>query len=117
MAIDETSIVDFVSVDDATNVKLSISDHLDWSAAQEHLFLLQEKINTYCKYVENGQLYDEYPQTRDRRPVIDVIFFHKPVAEAERFLDKVNSILEQEGFSLTWHLYRRNADESSGSGE
>src|SRR4029453_18308524 len=98
MAVDETSIVDFVSVDDSNNVNLTISDHLGWLATEEHLFLLQEKINTYCKYVENGQLHDEYPQTRDRRPAIDVMFFYKPVAEAEQFLAKVKSILEQDGF-------------------
>jgi hypothetical protein len=31
MAIDETSVIDFVSVDDANNVNLTISDHLDWA--------------------------------------------------------------------------------------
>jgi hypothetical protein len=116
MAIDDTSAIDLVSVDDANNLNLTISDHLNWSAAQEHLSLLQEKINTYCKYVENGQLYDEYPQTRDRRPGIEVIFFHEPVAPAERFLEKVRSIPEQEGFSFSWRLYQRNANNGTGSG-
>jgi hypothetical protein len=60
MVIDETSMIDFVSVDDADNVNLTISDHLDWAATEKHLMLLQEKINTYCKYVENGHLDDEY---------------------------------------------------------
>lgn len=111
MAIDETSVIDFVSVDDADNVNLTISDHLDWSAIEGHLFLLQEKINTYCKYVENGQLYDEYPQTRDRRPAIEVMFFHKPVPEAEHFLEKVKSTLDHEGFSFFWGLYQPKTDE------
>jgi len=94
-----------VSVDDANNVNLTISDHLDWAEMEKHLMLLQKKIHTYCKYVENGQLYDEYPQTRDRRPTIDVLFFHPPITEAERFLEKVRSTLEQEGFSFSWGLY------------
>jgi hypothetical protein len=119
MAIDETSVIDFVSVDDADNVNLTISGHLDWSAVQEHLLLLQEKINTYCKYVENGQLYDEYPQTRDRRPAIEVMFFYKPVPEAEQFLEKVKSTLDQEGFSFSWCLYQpkrtKSADERTNS--
>jgi Family of unknown function (DUF6572) len=105
MAIDDTSVIDFVSVDDANNVNLTISDHLDWAETEKHLMLLQEKINTYCKYVENGQLYDEYPQTRDRRPAIEVVFFHAPVAEAERFLEKPRSTLEHEGFSFSWGPY------------
>jgi hypothetical protein len=75
MAIDETSVIDLVSVDDANKVNLTISDHLDWAETGKHLVLLQEKIDTYWRYVENGQLYDEYPQTRDRRPAIEVVFF------------------------------------------
>jgi len=112
MAIDETSIIDFVSVDDRDNVTLTISDHLDWAATQDHLLLLQEKINTYCKYVENGQLYDEYPETRDRRPVIKIVFFHTPVKEAERFLEKVKLTLEREGFSFCWGLYQGDTNET-----
>ena len=77
-----------MSVDDANNVKLTVSDHLDWSAKQEHLFLLREKINTYCKYVENGQMYHEYPETGDRRPAIEIVFFRKPVAEAKTVSQK-----------------------------
>jgi hypothetical protein len=110
MAIDETSVIDIMSVDDANNVNLTISDHLDWAAAKEHLMLLQEEINTYCKYVENGQLYEEYSEARDRRPTIEIVFFHKPVPEGERFLEHVRSILEQEGFSFHWAVYQMKGD-------
>jgi allantoicase len=109
MSIDEPSVIDFVSVDDLGNVHLTISDHLDWAATKKHLMLLQEKINMYCRYVETGQLYDEYPQTRDRRPTIEVVFFHTPVADAELFLHKVKSTLEQEGFLFSWSLYQSQA--------
>ncbi len=68
MAIDETSVIDFVSVHDANNVNLTISDHLDWAEMEKHLMLLQEKINTHCKYVENGQLKPNgFSKRQDRR--------------------------------------------------
>jgi hypothetical protein len=111
MVIDEISVIDFVSVDDVDNVNLTISDHLDWAATEKHLMLLQEKTNTYCKYVENGQPYDEYPEPRDRRPAIETVFFHTPIAEAERFLENVKSTLEHEGFSFCWGRYEPKTDE------
>ncbi|PYK13936.1 MAG: hypothetical protein DME65_00335 [Verrucomicrobia bacterium] len=99
-----------MSVDDANNVNLVISDQLDWSATKERLLLLQEKLNTCCKYVENRQLYDEYPRTRDRRTMINIVFFHRPVAEGEQFLQRVTSVLEQEGFSLCWSVNQDEGD-------
>jgi hypothetical protein len=103
-------VIDFVSVDDANNVNLVISDHLDWSATKEHPLLLQEKLNTYCKYVENGQRYDECPRTRDRRTMINIVFFQRSVAEGEQFLQRVTSVLEQEGFSLCWAVNQDGGD-------
>lgn len=106
MSISDTSTVDFVSLDGANNVTLTISDHLDWSAVSEHLRLLQEKINTYCRYVETGQLYDDYPEARDRRAVIRVIFFTRPQSDADQFLSRAKEVLEHEGFSFVWQLYK-----------
>ncbi len=106
MSIQDTSIVDLVSIDNEGGVILTISDHLDWSSEREHMLLLQEKINTYCQYVENGQIYDEYPEARDRRPLISVVFFHDLTTKAESFFQKVKSVLETEGFNFEWKKYQ-----------
>jgi hypothetical protein len=105
MSIEDTSIVDFVSSDKEGNVILTISDHLDWSLESEHLLLLQNKINTYCKYIETGQIYDEYPEARDKRPLISVVFFCELTSKAEDFLQKVKTVLEGEGFNFEWKKY------------
>jgi hypothetical protein len=109
MSVQNTSVVDFVSLDDQGGVILTISDHLAWTPECEHFLLLQEKINTYCKYIENGQIYDEYPQTRDRRPLISVVFFHDLTPKAEAFLQKVKAVLVREGFDLEWKKYQERA--------
>ena len=106
MAVDDNFVSDLVSIDDANNVVLTISDHLDWTAKDEHLFLLQKKISTYFKYIETGQLYDEYPRARDRRPTIEIVFFHKPVTIAKLFLQRVTAMVAREGFSLHWTVYQ-----------
>lgn len=110
MAIQDTTVIDFVSLDSRGNVVLTVSDHLDWTAEQNHLLLLQEKINTYCTYVENGQLYDEFPESRDRRPLISLVLFHEATPKAAAFLAKVKTVLDTEGFSFEWKPYEKNSD-------
>jgi hypothetical protein len=105
MSVEDTAVVDFVSLDRADHVVLTVSDHLDWTEEQKHLELLQEKINTYCIYVENGQIYDEYPESRDRRPLISVVLFHDPTPRAEGFFNKAKAVLESEGFNFEWKKY------------
>lgn len=56
MSILDANVVDIVGVDPAKGIaRLIITDHLEWtSPVQEHLFLLQEKINSYLRFLEGG---------------------------------------------------------------
>ena len=42
MSILDKKVIDFVSINKADEVVLSISDHLNWENTNEHLFELQE---------------------------------------------------------------------------
>jgi hypothetical protein len=105
MSVLDSTTVDFVALAKSGDVLLTISDHLDWNAENEHLRLLQEKINTYCKYVETGQIYDEYPDTRDRRPLISIVLFNEPTVSAKAVLVHIKEILDVEGFGFEWKMY------------
>ena len=74
MSIDQTKVVDYVSVDRATgNVWLSISDHLPWVTAEsEHMILFQEKVNSYIDFIESGELLRKFPSTKNRSVAIRV---------------------------------------------
>jgi hypothetical protein len=65
MPVDDLSVIDFVAIsatkDDAI---LVISDHLEWDEKNEHLLILQSKINAYMEGIENGSLYDAYPDAK-----------------------------------------------------
>lgn len=62
MTVEQTDVIDFISVEKETGiVKLSISDHLDWNQESCHLFLLQEKINSYLRFIENDELINACP--------------------------------------------------------
>lgn len=109
MAVHETSIIDFVSIDRIGTIKLSVVDHLDWSDEQGHLSTLQEKLNTYCHYVESGQLYDDYSEARNRRPLISLVFFNPPTDEALRVLAVFQQAIEAEGIGFEWKLEKAAA--------
>ena len=64
MAIDNTDTIDGMAYDEESQaVVLLLTDHLSWKHTKEtnilkesdHLVLLQDKINAYISFLENGQ--------------------------------------------------------------
>jgi hypothetical protein len=62
MSVENNEVIDVVSVDKQGNAILTISDHLEWSEDNEHLLILQTKINTYLGSIESGELFDALSQ-------------------------------------------------------
>lgn len=53
MSIEETEVIDFIGIDkEQGEVSLTISDHLEWD--DNHLFILQKKLNSYISFIESG---------------------------------------------------------------
>lgn len=115
MTVEQTSVVDVVSLQGEDQANLWISDHLDWQADEHgHLLTLQEKINAYLRFIEGGELYEVYPQARGRTVSINVVGLHEPSPAARRFLDQVRAIVEGAGFRLTFVREVGGTDELSG---
>ena len=104
MAVHESSIIDIVSLDQTDAVILSVVDHLDWDDEQKHLYMIQDKLNTYCRYIENAQLYDDCPAARDRRPLISLMLFNPPPLTAVDFFEAFKLAIEAEGIGFQWRL-------------
>lgn len=94
MSVDNPEVVDAVGVDEEQNVVLTIFDHLEWEL-EDHLIILQDKINSYLGFVEAGELVEKYPDAKGRRVAISVIAKYEPDEEAVEFLNKVKTILEE----------------------
>lgn len=107
MSIDQTNVVDAIGIDNATGeAVLTIMDHLEWTGADdEHLLLLQEKLNTYLRFVESGELFDSYPNANDRHLRIDVVYKYPPADRALDFYNQVAEIVEGAGMSLRHRLF------------
>ena len=106
MSIDQRKVIDFVAADEKANeVILFITDHLDWSDPKnEHLLILQDKINDYLAAIESGELVEKYPLGKGKQPIIQVIAKY-PLSEiAEKFYEKAKELVKSAGFELRFKL-------------
>jgi hypothetical protein len=102
MTIEQTHIVDFISIDPSSKeVVLSISDHLAWNGEDEHLLLLQEKLNHYLAFVESGEILTKYPHANAKAVRIDVVCAHPFDKSARNFFERASQVVENAGFKLT----------------
>jgi hypothetical protein len=101
MSVENTDTIDFIGTDNLSGkIILTISDHLDWTNGENHLRKLQEKLNTYLRFCESGELYKSYPKAVGRHIVFSVVMKHVLLPEGESFLEKVRAAMECAGFEL-----------------
>ena len=110
MSVDQTNVIDIISKAPTGEVTLTISDHLDWAETTEHLLTLQEKLNTYLRFLESGEIYDSYPDAVGKALIIDVAFKFAPNLEARSFLVKAQSVIEGAGFGFKFELFSASPD-------
>jgi hypothetical protein len=105
VSIEDSNLVDFVGTDSTTgSVVLTISDHLDWEREDQHLSLLQAKINTYLAFMESGELLEMYPSVQGKGIRIEIVVKYPLSHKALSFLRKAQPVVEGAGFSLSWRL-------------
>lgn len=108
MSILETSVIDICAIPKAEpdKVVLVIADHLGWEESEEgeHLMMLQEKINTYLAFYENGEIYESLPSARGKTPVIRIMGKYALSSEAETFIDSATPVLRDAGVKLEFVL-------------
>jgi response regulator RpfG family c-di-GMP phosphodiesterase len=101
MGITDSEKVDIVA-SRGSNVRLYAMDSLNWDDLDEHLMLLQAKLNTYISYVESGEVYEHPSVVSTARVEIVVSFFHAPPQRAVEFLDQVKALVQSVGIPFDW---------------
>ena len=104
MAVDNSNVIDLISINKDNFVVLTISDHLEWDEDNEHLYLLQEKINTYLMAIESGQVNKSYPLSKDKSFIISVDLKYEPNANGLSFFSKVKEILSNAGYGFDYSV-------------
>lgn len=90
MSILEENVIDSASIENGILI-LTISDHLKWD--NEHLFLLQEKINSYIQYIGSGQIFEDFGESSYETIEIQLIYKYKPDGNYRKFLYRLEGAL------------------------
>ncbi len=88
MTIEQLDKIDFISTDRNGDINLSISDHLEWDDKNEHIYMLQEKINKYLSFIESDEIIEHVKDLKGKPIIISVVCKHKPNVAALEFLEK-----------------------------
>jgi hypothetical protein len=109
MSVDQISVVDVVSLNEAGEVILTISDHLPWDEKNEHLLILQEKINRYLVFVESGEICAKFPESKAKKVIVSVVALYPPTEAANQFLIQVGQIVEAAGLGFEFRQKHFNS--------
>lgn len=95
MSISESDKLDGLGVTNNGNtLALLISDHLDFENEHEHLFALQNKINSYIVFIEEKQYMQIENFNKDYADFIfEIAFKFSPTENCIKFLNAVQNQL------------------------
>ncbi len=104
MSIEQIDKIDFISTTPEGKVQLTISDHLEWDAENNHLLVLQNKINAYLDFVQSGQILEDYPTAENKEIIISVSMKYTPEEDALIFLNHCEKFMEKQGLEFKWKV-------------
>jgi hypothetical protein len=105
MSVENNKVIDYITEKEDAKVVLTISDHLEWDKDNEHLVVLQEKINSYLMAIESGQIYDKYPSSKGKQFVVSITLKYDPNENGKLFLSRVKSILSEAGYGFEFYRF------------
>lgn len=95
MSIVQTDQIDAIGIDKKSqSVVLTISDHLTWEEPQDHLLLLQEKLNTYIRFYESEEIFETYPKAVGKEVIVEIIGKYPLIPDGEEFIQQAKEILK-----------------------
>jgi hypothetical protein len=101
MSIVDKDTIDSIGISkNGEKVTLAISDHLNWDNECEHLIIFQDKLNTYLRFLESGEVYETYPQAKGKQLEIMIYAKYELSEKAEEFLDFARRKVAEAGYSL-----------------
>jgi hypothetical protein len=111
LSVDQPDIVDVISIDqNAGQVTLTISDHLDWSDSIQHQTILQAKLNRYLAFVESEEILKPYPAAKNMPIAFKIVFRVRPDSGGFKFLNEASKMIESEGFTLRYEIFAESYD-------
>lgn len=107
MSVTQTSIIDAIGIEEASgNLIMTISDHLGWEDEDDHIALLREKLNSYLRFAESGELVEAYPAATGKQVVVEIVARVEPTRSARMFLQNATEVMIGAGLELRLRVYR-----------
>jgi hypothetical protein len=115
MPLEKTRQVDAIGINKQSGtVDLAIIDGWDWEDPENHLLMLQEKMNSYLAFIESGEIHEVFPESMGRDITIIVYSKYPLPSEAHYFMARAAEIIAGAGFSLQC-LVRNNENSGQAS--
>jgi hypothetical protein len=105
MTVQKSKLVDAIGVDNMTGfVTLFIFDDLEWEKEEEHLLLIQEKLNVYLHFIESGEVYNAYSQAANKDIEIKIHFKYQFPDSCIYFFEQVKEIIVDSGYHFNYKI-------------
>lgn len=108
MAIEKTNEIDLIAID-GKSVYLVIIDEMEWVENEDinnnHMYLLQEKINTCLANYETKELFEIQPEAKGKDITIKIISKNHLNDVGIWFLEKARLIINSVGIKLIFEWY------------
>ena len=88
----QSFVVDFVVKTDSPDVmKMVLVEEGDWSDIDARLQLLQQRMYGCIDAAIDGQLADQFPETKGKKIVVSIDFYDVPHEEASEFFERFSN--------------------------
>jgi hypothetical protein len=105
MTVQNSKLVDAIGVDNMTGfVTLFIIDDLDWENEEEHLLLIQEKLNVYFHFIESGEVYNAYSQAANKEIEIKIHMKYQFPDSSIYFFEQVRQLVVDSGYHFNYKI-------------
>lgn len=105
MAIDNTEVIDAVAYE-GDKLILQLYDHWEFNdeIEKDHMFLLQDKLNSYIWYVDSEQYKDTYPDVNLSFFEIQIKFKYQPPDFCLSYIQHVNDKLHKANINIVYEF-------------
>jgi len=108
MSIENTSVIDAIGTnDEKSTITLLATDHLKWGDDDDqHMLLLQEKVNTYLRFYESGEIFEHFPEAKNYGVTLKISGSYNLNSKGKWFYDQMIPILKEANFTVELDLGR-----------
>ncbi|MBQ8134219.1 MAG: hypothetical protein IJ192_07445 [Clostridia bacterium] len=104
MSLNEPDKIDAAAVD-GNELVLLVVDSLSWNMYQkEHLKMLQDKYNSYIRYIESKGYREQFPNSVFDSFRIDTVFKYQYDNGFVKMLEKVKDKLKEKKITITYRV-------------